>query len=106
MTCETLGGRQHLTQPETKSSWRRVTLDPHCVASLRAQQPRLKARCPAYGAEWEDHDLVFPARNGQPFHPRTLSEQFSRLIAEAGVPVIHLHALRHTSEIFALTATA
>jgi integrase len=41
--------------------------------------------------------LAFATPDGNPLHPNTLSLHFNRLVAQASLPHIRFHDLRHTS---------
>jgi len=53
---------------------------------------------------WEPADLVFCNRHGQGLHPRSLGRIWAKLITQAGVPYIKMHALRHTHATWLLEA--
>lgn len=47
---------------------------------------------------WVDHDLIFPDERGGPIHPDRVTDEFNRLVAEAGLPPLSgVHALRHNA---------
>jgi integrase len=48
--------------------------------------------------------LVFCRENGTPVRPRTFSRTFDQHVADAGLPRIRLHDLRHTHATLALEA--
>jgi integrase len=55
---------------------------------------------PAYS----DHDLVFCRADGAPWHPRTFSDRFEKLVARTeGIPRVRFHDLRHTSATLLLS---
>ena len=58
----------------------------------------------AWGAAWQDSDLVFTREDGSPFHPQSLSTAFGRAVNTSGLPSIRLHDLRHSSAVMALAA--
>ncbi|MCJ7725145.1 MAG: site-specific integrase [Acidimicrobiia bacterium] len=53
---------------------------------------------------YEDRDLVFAQPDGTPVHPDRFSKVFRSLVADAGLPQIRLHDLRHTHATLALNA--
>ena len=61
----------------------------------RARQvtERLRAGPACRGDEWGD--LVFAGETGEPLHGTTVSSRFGRLLAEAGIPTMRYHHLRH-----------
>jgi integrase len=58
----------------------------------------------AFGASYQDEDLVFCWENGRPLHPGAVSVRFQRIVREAGLPRIRLHDVRHTYATMALRA--
>ncbi len=84
--------------PKTPSSRRLVALPPSVVAELLAHKARQNERRLLLGKLWEgDGDLIFPAANGRPMHPSTLTEHHTRLCRAAGLEPIRLHDMRHTA---------
>jgi integrase len=49
------------------------------------------------GDNWEDRDLVFPDLRGGYFNPRYLDVLFHKVLAEAGLPHVRFHDLRHSA---------
>jgi hypothetical protein len=50
------------------------------------------------GLAWDDHGLVFPNTVGRPLHPSNfLQRSFYPLLAQAGLPRIRFHDLRHSA---------
>ncbi len=91
-----LHGRPVVQQPKTERGRRTVELTPELVAVIqryRAQQAKAKL---FFGQEYKDHGLVFPTERGEPMAPRSLTRQFERRLASAGLPRIRFHDLRHT----------
>lgn len=58
----------------------------------KQEQERLHA-----GSEWIGEDWIFTQPNGKPIDPRADYEQWSELLAEAGVREARLHDARHTA---------
>jgi hypothetical protein len=58
----------------------------------------------AAGAAWPDTGLFFVRRNGQAWHPSSVSQRFRRLATRGGFPPIRLHDLRHGAATIALEA--
>lgn len=85
-------------KPKTETSERTIVL-PHVVVDLlkkhRTWQLQQKLKV---GAKWEDRNLIFPNRVGNFLVPHTtLWRQFRRLLADAGLPPMHFHDLRHSA---------
>jgi integrase len=80
-----------------------VWLDPTTLERLHRHQRRaVLAHDWGHGGELEDTP-VFTVGSG-PVHPAYASRHFTTLCARAGVPVIRLHDLRHTSASLGLAA--
>jgi integrase len=79
-------------------------LDPATVAALKAHSARQKLERLAWGPGYRGTDLVFTWEDGRPLHPNLISRTFARLAANAELPVIRLHDLRHSYASAALEA--
>jgi hypothetical protein len=51
---------------------------------------------------WEDHDAVFAQENGHPIDPRADWQEWSDILAEAGIPHVGTHTMRHSAATIAL----
>jgi integrase len=92
----TEGGQVVSSRPKTDAGVRRISLDAHLVATLRAHRRRqLEERLRA-GEAYQDSGFVFTDELGTAYYPDTFSERFDRLVAKAGLPRIRLHDARHT----------
>lgn len=98
------GNAWQLGEPKSAKSRRSVALPPSCVAAVRAHQDRQGFQRQRLGDGWIETGFLFTSRSGGPLHVNTLDAAFRRLIADAGVPRIPLHALRHTSATLLLIA--
>jgi integrase len=88
--------------PKTDQSRRVVALDPWTVGELAEHRLRQDAERELAGDAWQDADLVFPARDGRPFHPEHFWREFVTRCDRYAVPRIALHDLRHTHATMAL----
>lgn len=95
------GARVGFGQPKTERSRRTIELGPATVAALRAHRQRQDVER-IERADWQEHDLVFPGRDGRPFHPERFSREFVSRVEGYGMPRIRLHDLRHTWATLAL----
>lgn len=103
-TLVSTGYKIEFGRPKTTKSTRRISLDGHTVAVLRAwRKVQLEERL-AWGSAYQDADLVFPREDGSPLHPQSLTKAFGRDAKAAGLPVIRLHDLRHSHATAALAA--
>jgi integrase len=96
----------HLTvcPPKTAHSARVVALDRTTVAALRAHRIRQEAERAAFGEDYNRSGYLFTNLNGDPMAPDRLTRTFRKLTAEAGLPPIRLHDLRHGAATLALAA--
>jgi integrase len=63
---------------------------------LIPQQRRVDSMCRAAGSAWQDWNLVFPSPVGSPLRGKTVTNQLRCKLAEAGLPRVRFHDLRHT----------
>ena len=99
-------GHLAVCPPKTPRSVRVIALDRTTVAALRAHRHRQRAEAAQYGPGWRASGYVFTGPNGDPMAPDRLSRTFTKLAAEAGLPPIRLHDLRHGAATLALAAGA
>jgi integrase len=84
-------------------SRRKITLPPFALEVLEQHRTgQLAARARA-SATWEDHDLVFCNRRGKFLRPKTLRDQFTKLLNAAGLPYMRFHDLRHSAATILLS---
>jgi integrase len=96
----------HLTvcPPKTPHSIRTIALDHTTVAALRTHRDRQRAEASAFGPGYHASGYVFTGLNGHPMAPDRLSRTFKKLAADAGLPPVRLHDLRHGAATLALAA--
>ena len=51
---------------------------------------------------WQNHDIVFAQENGRPIDPRADWQEWSDILAEAGIPHAGTHTMRHSAATIAL----
>jgi integrase len=91
-------------EPKTPQSRRRIALDVDTVEALRAHRRQQSSDRKRLGDDWQQTGYVFTDEIGEPMHPQAITDRFQKLASEAGVPVMRLHDLRHTSATLALSA--
>jgi hypothetical protein len=99
------GGHLSICRPKTTRSERAVALDRTTVTVLRRHRRAQKAERAAQADSYHDSGYV-SGINGDPMAPDRLSRHFRQLSAEAGLPPIRLHDLRHGAASLALAAGA
>ena len=91
-------GTLTIAEPKTLRSRRKVALAPHAVEVLRRHRQAQIAERLAAGSLWQDSDLVFANEGGAPVNrDRLIARSFNPLLAQAGLPRIRFHDLRHTA---------
>lgn len=91
-----------VTPPKSDASGRVIALDADTVAILDEREAAQWTERGACGeAKWSDTGLVFTNPDGTALHLAQVTDRFGDLIAETGLPPIHLKDLRH----FAATYT-
>jgi integrase len=87
----------HLTVAphKTPRSERVIALDRTTVAALRRHRGLQQAERERASGAYHASGYVFTGLNGDPLAPERLSRIFKKLTAEAGLPPIRLHDLRH-----------
>ncbi|ACZ40244.1 tyrosine-type recombinase/integrase [Sphaerobacter thermophilus] len=88
------GGALVLVEPKTQRSRRTVALPAVALRALREHRTRqLEERIAA--PYWDDQGFVFTSTIGTAIDARNLTREFHRLRAEAGLPWLRFHDLRH-----------
>jgi hypothetical protein len=72
-----------------------IALDHTTVAALRAHRDRQQAEATDFGPCYRASGYVFTGLNGDPMAPDRLTRTFKNLAAQAGLPPVRLHDLRH-----------
>lgn len=93
-------------EPKSEASGRVVSLDTETTEVLRAHGKRQARARRVLGQSWVDSGLVFTDIDGSPLHPAKVTDQFQELAAEAGLPPIRLHDLRHDAATLTLATGA
>ena len=81
--------------PKTDSGARTISLDSVTVAVLREHRARQAAEREKAGDAWADTGRVFAQEDGTWLRPSNVTDRFMELAAEAGLPPVRLHDLRH-----------
>ncbi len=84
-------------EPKTPRGRRLLTLPSFVLDMLkqhRISQEEVKQKA---GSQWQDHDLVFCNQYGSFLRPDRVRKQFQKLLAEAGLPYMRVHDLRHSA---------
>jgi integrase len=90
------GGGLALVEPKTRRSRRTVHLALGTVGAL-IQHRRRQAQEQLAAPRWHDGNFVFTSPTGRPVDTCTLGKQFKQALANAGLPRVRIHDLRHTA---------
>lgn len=93
-----------VSDPKTAKGRRTVALDDATAVALGRHRRRQLEEQMRLGEHWQDSGLVFTLEDGSPLSPRLLSTWFGKLAAEARLPLIRLHDLRHSYATASLAA--
>lgn len=85
-----------LERTKTAASSRTVRLTSETLAVLVAHRDRQRFQRQQAGTAWRDLDLITTTADGGPVNPSNVSRSFDRLAAQAGLPRITPHGLRHS----------
>lgn len=98
-------GNWSFEQTKTTKSNRIVSLPKPLVEKLKKHKIGQNKRRLKYGSIWQNHDLVFCSREGNPHDIRNLTYRFFRpILTKAELPQIRLYDLRHTHATLLLIA--
>jgi integrase len=89
-------GRTMINETKTAHGRRKLALDPATVAGLRRHRTNQLEERVAADIAWQEHDLVFCWQDGRPLHPQQPTRWFAEHIADADLPHLRLHDIRHT----------
>jgi len=89
-------GKLTLVPPKTEKSRRTLVLPAMIIDRLHEHEKRQAAERLWSGSKWNNTDLVFANRNGDPTQARRVIEQFHEALRHAGLRRIRFHDLRHS----------
>ncbi|MDP9460865.1 MAG: site-specific integrase [Actinomycetota bacterium] len=99
-----VAGRLVIGKPKTAGSAAGVGLSPRVVAALQRQRERQVFEALEWADGYEDSGLVFTRENGTMLRPEYVLRRFHELSADAGLPLVRVHDLRHLAATLMLTA--
>jgi integrase len=82
---------------KSKSGVRTMVLPKPMLAELKAHRVTQNAERLAAGSWWHEGDYVFANPDGRPIDPKADWTTWRERLLEAGVPMVRLHAARHTA---------
>jgi len=92
-----VAGRPEWSDGKNERSRRTIPIDTETAGALADHRRFQAEERLAAGPQWEGNDLVLATRNGRVVSPRNFDTTFARLVANAGVPRLSSHGLRHTA---------
>lgn len=99
-----VGKRLVWGRPKSRAGGRVVDLDDGSITAARARRAQRKRERLAAGEVWQESEQFFTREDGSPLAPDWISRRFKAMAKEAGLPVIKLHAARHTAASLMLEA--
>jgi len=101
-TLERSAGAWRLAETKRNRSRRIIKLQDWVLKTLKDLPGRMTLRIGSSGADVAE--LVFTTPVGRPIHSDKLAKRFKAILRQAGLPIIRLYDLRHTSATLALAA--
>ncbi|GGN34641.1 tyrosine-type recombinase/integrase [Deinococcus daejeonensis] len=89
--------RLEVSTPKSKASRRTIVLSKGTVEKLREQRARQEAWRRDAAEAWTEQGFVFTTVTGGLVWPSALAKAYVSLVAEAKVPSIRFHDMRHTA---------
>jgi integrase len=102
----TIGWTPVTKKVKSEAGERTVSLDATTLAGLRGYRARRARWQLVNGPAWPNTGLFFVQPDGTAYHPETVSTRFEQLVADADLPPIRLHDLRHCAATFLKAAGA
>jgi integrase len=90
-------------EPKTPQSRRRILLPSFVLEKLQEHRVAQDQHRVQAGEKWRNRNLVFCNKDGEFLYPDPLMKRFHALLAQAGLPAMHLHDLRHSAATILLS---
>jgi integrase len=91
------GDEWKFAEPKTRTGRRTLKIGEETLHKLRVHRDRVTILKGQAGPFWQDNDLMFPNTMGNPLDASNLRKDFMKILAEAGLPQMRFHDLRHTA---------
>lgn len=92
-----VGGGWEFKDPKTRTGRRTILLGEGILQILREHREHQKLQKAFAGSEWQEHNLIFTNRVGNPCDQSNLRKDFNEILERAGLHRIRFHDLRHTA---------
>lgn len=89
------GNEWLFVDPKSERSRRKIALPAAAVEILERQRERVDDMPHAAGSAGQEWSLVFPSRLGTPLDGPNVTNHLKRKLADAGLPRVRCHDLRH-----------
>lgn len=86
---------RHFKRPKTSKGRRWVPLAGPAKRTLEAHRSAQLEERAEFGADYQDHDLVFCLADGLPLRPDSVTRDFTAKAAACSLPTIRLQDMRH-----------
>lgn len=103
-TLERSAGGWRFAETKRARSRRIIKFQDWVLETLKNLEPRTIRRSGC--SQPDNSELVFTSPAGRPIYSDKLAKKFKAILREAGLPMIRLYDLRHTSATLALSAGA
>jgi integrase len=90
-------------EPKSMRSRRTIRLPQVVIRALKAHRTRQRTERLAAGGGWTDSGLVFTTAEGTPLDARNVTREFQGMLADARLPRVRFHDLRHTAATLLLS---
>ena len=91
-----VGKKEYQLVSTKNSKGRSITVAPFVVAALRKAKRRQLENRLRYGEYWEDSGFVFTDELGHHLKPKTVYDDFKKVVESIGSPSTRFHDLRHS----------
>ena len=105
-TLQRANGGLRLVPPKTELSARTIPAPAMTLDALRRHHAAQEHEADQLGTDWPATGLVFVSTTGTMLEPRNVNRRWYELRAQAGLPWLRLHDLRHACASFMLAAGA
>jgi integrase len=89
-------GKAEESDGKSENAQRMLALDPLTLALVQKHLEQLEQEKAEFGSDYEDNGRLFCWPDGTLPHPDTITRRFKRILAQAGLPEIRLHDVRHS----------
>lgn len=91
-------------EPKTKSGFRKIRLPQVVIEALEEHKKFVDELKKRNKKSWIENNLIFPNNRGGYLNHTVVLKQFKVLLAQAGLPLMHFHDLRHSAATLLLAA--